>query len=77
MALLGAVLVSACASEGDLVAMTSGVIGCPKSETKVKDRETGWTTYSWVATCRGHTFYCTGGEGGGYTCAKEILPTEQ
>ncbi|MGH8381770.1 hypothetical protein [Pseudomonas sp.] len=76
LAVLFSALLCSCASNSDLVAMTSGVIGCPKSETVVKDTETGWTTFSWVATCRGQTFYCTSFEGGAYTCAKEIAPTK-
>lgn len=66
--------ISGCATQSDLVSMTSGAIGCPKSETQISDQDTGWTAYSWTASCRGQRFYCTNSDIAGFSCAKELRP---
>jgi hypothetical protein len=48
-----------CASHGTRAAMTSGEIGCPVPEVEISEGNMGWTTNTWVAKCRGKTFYCT------------------
>ena len=63
-----ACLASGCAS--DLARSSSGAIGCPRKEIKVSDVSVGWSQMSWVATCRGTTFYCSGEDAP--TCAPEL-----
>ena len=52
---------AACAAE--LVNVTSGEIGCPREEIIVRDGRSGWSSRSWVAECRGRTYYCSGSAG--------------
>lgn len=56
---------------------SAGQIGCPQEEVEITDENTGFSTASWVATCRGQRFYCSavsGGQYGGATVAcKEEL----
>lgn len=65
-------LIAGCATQSDLVSMTSASIGCPASETTIKDQNMGWTAYNWTATCRGHTFYCTNSDIAGFGCSREL-----
>ncbi len=67
-------LLSGCATQADLVSMTSATIGCPKKETQIKDQDMGWTAYTWTATCRGQTFYCTNSDIAGFGCSRELKP---
>ncbi len=48
-----------CAST--LRSASSGEIGCPPEEVQVHDMKRGWASATWTATCRGRTFYCSGG----------------
>lgn len=72
LALVVATVLAGCATQSDLVSMTSASIGCPKSETMIKDQDRGWTAYNWTATCRGQTFYCTNSDIAGFSCAREL-----
>ncbi|MBD9459140.1 hypothetical protein IB241_15770 [Pseudomonas sp. PDM05] len=73
-ALAVAALLTGCATQSDLVSMTSASIGCPKAETLIKDQDMGWTAYTWTATCRGKTFYCTNSDIAGFGCTRELSP---
>jgi hypothetical protein len=51
---------------GDLQNVTSGHIGCAPSDITISDESSGWTSASWVATCNGKRYFCSGAGGGRY-----------
>jgi hypothetical protein len=59
--LLSGVTLSGCAAE--LINVSSGAIGCPREEISVRDGRSGFSSRSWVAECRGRTYYCSGSAG--------------
>ena len=71
MIFLLAISVSGCAAHGTREAVTSGLIGCPPSEIQISDADTGWTTNTWKARCRGKVYYCTQFTGQRFSCTEE------
>ena len=80
---LGAVLTNGCAPsqariQSDLAPTSAGLIGCPQGEIKISDYKFDRLTFlappppTWVATCKGKTFYCTGGRKS--SCKEGIQP---
>ena len=55
-----ALLATSPACAADLARATSGAIGCPPAEIANRDRSLGFSEMSWSASCRGHTFHCSG-----------------
>jgi hypothetical protein len=72
---LGVVLLGACAS---LPAASSGKIGCPENEITITDDNSGWSSRTWTAWCRGKRFFCTATQTGKDTsdisCTPEQAP---
>ena len=52
-----ALIVAGCGSE--LPAITSGQIGCAEQDVQISDKQSGWSTTTWTADCRGKRFYCS------------------
>jgi hypothetical protein len=65
------ILVTGCASTGQLKSTSAGLIGCPTEEIEITNKKIGLATGSWEATCRGHKFLCSGG-GGTMACKEEL-----
>ncbi|MBI2389252.1 MAG: hypothetical protein HYV09_06525 [Deltaproteobacteria bacterium] len=53
-------------------AVTSGQIGCPASEITITNDESGWSTRTWTAHCRGKTYYCSSHSGGGSQATAQV-----
>lgn len=51
---------------GDLQNVTSGQIGCAPSDITISDESHGWNVASWVATCNGKRYFCSGISSGRY-----------
>lgn len=60
VSLLGvSVLVSACSSTGWYKQQSAGQMGCPEDDIEISNVSQGITTKTWMASCRGHKFYCS------------------
>ena len=49
--------VAGCAN---LEAYSAGQIGCPPEMIKISDKSSDWYSTTWVATCKGKRFICSG-----------------
>lgn len=67
--------------EEHAIVRTSGHIGCPRSEIDITEyyRKDSWNdaTWSWTATCRGRTFYCSDGAFDSVACTESLTPAPQ
>ena len=50
---------------------SSGAVGCPADQITISDEDRGYNDMSWKATCRGRTYYCSGGLDQSTTCTPE------
>ncbi len=68
------VLLSGCSSVPRYQRYSSGQIGCPACEIEISDIKSGMFDKSWVARCRGKTFYCNfvAGDGTVISCKEEL-----
>lgn len=73
--LCASVVLSAAGCAAQIKSATSGQIGCPADEIEIQDHETGWSSVTWTAICRGKRHYCSSvGTGRGthqITCTPE------
>ena len=53
---------------GDLQNVTAGHVGCAPSDITISDESTGWQSASWVATCNGKRYFCSGAGQGNVSC---------
>jgi hypothetical protein len=67
IAILAALAAVGCAAE--LKNVTAGHIGCSPHEIEIEDDEPGLMSRSWVATCHGRRYQCSG-TGGTMSCAE-------
>jgi hypothetical protein len=67
---LAAVVSSGCFFGHNYAALSSGPVGCPPQEVVISDHEMQTSSETWVATCRGQRFFCSG-MGTTVTCAPD------
>ena len=71
IALLFLAALAGCA---DLAIMSAGEVGCRPEDIEISNEKDGWTTRSWVATCKGKTFICSASQPDG---AADVNCTEE
>jgi len=64
-------LVTACYSQSQLAAASSGSVGCAPDEIQIADESLAFDPQSWTARCGGKTFHCARPNAGAPTqCAE-------
>jgi len=51
---------------GSLESVSSGRVGCAPSDITISDEQSGWNSATWVATCHGKRYFCSGSSAGRY-----------